>query len=355
MATPITAFLGSAFDLSEGAVLGLQQEELRGQQYLAQRLKRNQFNRQHPGAIRYTTPAKRGNPIHITPSPTKRQRTNPTAAPGNMNIPPHGYVARRPVPVRGDQSHGWGERVTDSARAEDNQHCGKMYIYRLPLPDVVPGNAIANTTDKGSFKIKGWKIHREFHGKNSENATLNPTTGQDRPSTQHMGPCVVNWALVQWNCAVSNANALAELKQRFWVNHASDGDYYRAFLELPPVAPTNTTVQTYDVDWLSGSINTRSTNYRVLCRKRFPIMQIKAAHSGDTWQRTRATVATYIKADQRVYLFENLKDNWDKPVFEVVWYTPINANVLLSWPTTANANQFNTISRHTTYYRELTH
>lgn len=383
MATPITALLGTVFEYSDAAVLGSQAIETSIYTGIYTRKRRSHNDPpfakrvRQTGGIR-TRPAGPAQPTPSDPyqSPGRKRAQPPstvTPSPASKRPNMSTYTRHRSINhATGDQSHGLGERSGTGLIRRQNERCCKLYVSRLALPYIDPDIDMTHTANKGSLLIKGWKIHKEFHGMPSDSSNQpNPTA---RGSASHMGPCIVNWALLQFKCPVLPAGEGEtvdrphdDLVAKFFTEEAIPGQYSAPFIELPdkminpdpsqPFDQSDGYAAAWNDKWIHGSLNNKNVEWKVLCRKRLPIQQIKSMFNGDTNQKCRATIHQYFRMPQRVYLEQNNPNTWQHPIYEVWWYTPINLQGLRSWPTenSASADQFESFTRTTCYYKELTH
>lgn len=289
----------------------------------------------------------------ITVSPIRR--------PARPHMPTMSHAASQTISHHmSDISHGTGMSNSNSSRGNftGGLRCGQLYASRVHLPP-------PSTTDQevnaraNHIKLKGIKIHREFHTKMStSNFNVGGTIDYRPGEFGYMGPMVINWALIQFKCQKDpgaeggDVNIADALKPQFWNDDSGTTNWFAPYTEWEPNSNTVDPKDLFDTKNIYGSL-CHHNDYRVLARKRMGFSQYLPFNHMNA--KTTAVVHRYFKMPQRIYLEGGDINTWEHPIYEIWWATPINRDFLLNWPDTAgqNAVQFVTFSKNTVYFRDI--
>jgi len=344
-----TAFTLGTF----GAIAGGDAVEV-GTGLTSQRLYNRFYRKRHP--LGHTNPG--GKRIKSTAgfTPTKRPLgSTVTPSPKRSKMPVHRSST---IPhAMGDKAHGGNEMHTEDDKKIEytNLRAIKLYFHRIALPPASIDNLSINRRDN-NILLKGVKIHRVFHG---------VQTAGTAGDFGYIGPMVVNWALIQWNCPININNEQAELdmmtelKSKFFADATDNDKWWAPFDEGLAGGPYLDAW--YDLKHINGSMCDKN-NYRILARKRKMLSQFATITGNWANQAVRcpttATIQHYFKMPQRIYLEGGDPATWSHPIYEIWWATPQNPNMAkLGWPTVAggNARHYNSYNRHCTYFKEIPH
>lgn len=269
-------------------------------------------------------------------------------------------VAKRIRHHEKQQKQTPGEAST--IRIENQSRVGKIYGCRLRLPGAEDDFNQRNLRERDIF-LKGYKIDFQVFGK-----FVDPASQASTPNVfGYMGPCVLNWALIQFNCdrdfeePESSVNIpgrdqeiIDEIIGEFWSSHEGSENKSRSFTGLLEVDPApQTKWQDY---WLSGSINPHNSHgFKVLAREKTYVEQIVQNGTSNPSQKTHGRICKYFKIPQHIYLHNNEENLWQFPIYMIWWISPLNPIFLANYPTSGEeeAKQFNIESRQTCYYREI--
>lgn len=311
----------------------------------AQRIYNYGYRKTHP--LTHTNPgAKRARskggsfPPGQYPSPKRLKMSTPTRS---RSIDHH----------MSDASHGTSisnSNSTIGARL-DNLRVGKLYARRWQLPGQSNLPERINVRD-GNIRVSGIKVHREFTGVHCDN-TLTPT----QSSTGYMGPMVLNWALIQFKCQVSETDdsvTATRLLAKFFTDDTANNLWYAPFVEYPDNGTPATLKSGYDVKHIWGNM-CKHNDYRILARKRCKFHQIQDnGVRGSHNNQTKCTIHQFYRMPQNIYLEDpqNLL-TWEHPIFEIWWATPQNMHFLENYPSTGVPDHYETQWKNTTYFKKI--
>jgi len=266
----------------------------------------------------------------------------------NMGGPPTKRIkhhSRQPRLTPGESNHHYYQ--------QDDCHVGKLYMNRLRLPAVETFATSARQRERAIY-LKGFKMDAEWFGKHAEYSPA---------PTQHprgfMGPCVVNFALIQFNCkqdmAPETDPALA-LYGEWWSSHEGEGNASRPFLQLDPV--DGDAVDKWQDYWLHGAINPHhEAGFKILARER-TVVQQTLQNGAVPGQKNWGRVSKYYKIAQPIYLHDNEEAEWMYPIYTIFWISPLNPEYLRNYPSTGDpetqpARHFFFKNRVITYFKEV--
>jgi len=347
MVTPLTAAVGFLTDLTEGEVVAAQYGETQLQQFLGEEFQTGSpsrgIKRDYAGNV-------------VTPSPNKnrKRKSNMPNRANTKRIRHHDREARI-------NSHSVFEKKVNRV-----SRCGYLYHERIRLPPKQLSTDM-DTEQGRSYRendiyLKGIKILREWHGKDSTNSiNLNPS------NNGYVGPQLINWCLIQFDCTKSinaedaDSNIHAALVSQWWSSKSGTDNRSTPFTELDPVEPDSTTAigkwQTY---WTTGAINPHhQAQFKILAREQRICNQVfRGGDSGDASQKNVARIHKYFKIPTPIYLHNGDEEAWGSPIYEVWWISPINSNYLKNYTTAQIANptepqQFNEVGHTQVYFKDL--
>jgi len=254
----------------------------------------------------------------------------------------------------GDTKEAPGGAVNDYKQINGEQVM-KLYAQRIRLPALATGLSTRNQRKHDIF-LKGIKIDFQVFGLHA-NAT-NPTV--PAPSEYgYMGPVVVNWALIQLDCARDivgdnneDATMVTELKPEFWSSYESTLNESRDFTGVGPFS-ANASLGWQDY-MLSGRINPHHPmGFKILAREKFHLQQVLQNGAGGPGQKNWGRVQKYYKIPQYVYLQDNNEQNWNHPLYMVHWITPLCPSYLFNYPTAGTAKMFDSVVRTTMFFNNI--
>jgi len=182
-----------------------------------------------------------------------------------------------------------------------------------------------------------------------------------------MGPCVINYALIQMNCPqpldpdptdeFADDAIWLNFWEDWWSSHENDNQS-RNFLQLGDVEPNGAKAKWQDY-WIHGQINPRHPKgFKILARERTVCQQILQNGAGGPGQKNWGRVSKYYRIPQQVYLHNNDEAAWLYPIYSVFWISPLNPEMLLNYPKTETAalgkvRQFDFKQRVHCYFKEI--
>lgn len=281
----------------------------------------------------------------------KRLRDRTMAGPPTKRIKHH---ARQPKLPGGEVSHRYYD--------QDDVRIGKLYWNRLRLP--AQETFVGSKGRERHIYIKGFKIDAEWFGKHANSVDV--TNPQEHPRG-FMGPCVINYALIQMNCPqpldpdptdeFADDPIWLNFWEDWWSSHENDNQS-RNFLQVSDVEPSGAKAKWQDY-WIHGQINPRHPKgFKILARERTVCQQILQNGAGGPGQKNWGRVSKYYRIPQQVYLHNNEEAAWLYPIYSVFWISPLNPEMLLNYPKTENAalgkvRQFDFKQRVHCYFKEL--
>jgi len=257
----------------------------------------------------------------------------------------------------GDKKEASGGAFNDYKQINAEQ-IGKLYVQRIRLPPLVSGIAQRNARKHDIF-LKGVKIDFQAFGLHAYSAA-NPSPATPSPQENgFMGPCVLNWALIQLDCSrepSTNNNfdepLAVDLATEWWSSFENSDNESRPFVQFPPAAAVPTDF--WSDYLLSGRINPHHpVGFKILARESTHLQQIMQNGAGGPGQKTWGRIQKYFKIPQFVYLHDNAEKEWNHPLYMVHWISPLSPSYLSNFPAVGTARHFDTVVRTTTFFNNI--